>query len=328
MGNPSRKRAAFTLVELLVVIAIIAMLVTLLLPAVQAAREAARRTQCTNNLKNVGLAILNYESAAGVYPTGGTEPWHDGGGDNQKFGKGYGWMVQILPYVEDGALQAVSKGYGEGDRARDLQVRRTPIPLYFCPSRRDAVVRVTNGSAEDCSEGCALNDYASATPQNDLNVDSPNTGRWFWQGDAHWNGEVVPNSAKFKGIITRAIVSAPCRSGQISDGTSKTIMVAEKRVFTNRYLSGDWHDDIGWTDGWDPDIIRFTGFPPAQDGTQGITPAETTQNLGFQFGSAHVQGINTVWGDGHVSFVGYDVNPYNFNLMGHRSDGETLIPEG
>ena len=136
-----RIRRAFTLVELLVVIAIIAMLVSLLLPAVQAAREAARRTQCINGLKQMGLAILNYESAKAEFPTGGSEPWHNEGGADSIHSKGYGWMVQILPFIEDGALQAVSAGYGEGDKHRDLQVRKTPVPMYFCPSRPVATRR-------------------------------------------------------------------------------------------------------------------------------------------------------------------------------------------
>ncbi len=192
MNRPYKRRSAFTLVELLVVIAIIAMLVTLLLPAVQAAREAARRTQCINNLKQIGLGILNYESASAEFPTGGTEPWHDQGDELSLHGKGYGWMVQILPFVEDTALQNISKGYGAGDELLDLQVRSTPIPMYFCPSRRDNIVRVTGQSSERCDLGCALNDYAGATPDNDLIVE-PTNNQWYWQGTTH--GTVRPNSS-------------------------------------------------------------------------------------------------------------------------------------
>ena len=317
MNSPFKRRSAFTLVELLVVIAIIAMLVTLLLPAVQAAREAARRTQCVNNLKQIGLGILNHNSARSEYPTGGTEPWHDQGDEDSLYGKGYGWMVQILPFVEDTALQNISKGYGEGNRELDLQVRRTPVPLYFCPSRRENVVRIIPTSAEDCGLGCALNDYGSATPANELNVQSPTHEPWFWQGVTH--GTVVEGK-KYRGVITRTIATPPCRDKDITDGNSKTMMVGEKRVYANRYAIGDWHDDIGWTDGWDPDIIRYTGYKPGRDIVQGA-PDDPGGNIGYHFGSAHTNGLNAVFADGHVTRIGYDIDLVTFNALGHRSDG-------
>jgi prepilin-type N-terminal cleavage/methylation domain-containing protein len=214
------RRRAFTLVELLVVIAIIGVLVALLLPAVQAAREAARRSQCQNNLKQMGLALQNYNSAMGEFPTGGTEPWHDEGDATSRFSKGYGWMVQILPYVENENLRTISKGYGAGDRQRDLEVRRTPVSMYFCPSRRQDIVRKVPASAEDCSKGCALNDYASATPANKLNPASPNHEPWFWQGVTH--GTVKANK-EYYGVITRTVASEPCEAKDITDGLSNTM---------------------------------------------------------------------------------------------------------
>ena len=261
-----KRRSAFTLVELLVVIAIIGILVALLLPAVQQAREAARRTQCINNLKQSGFAVINYESAHREFPTGGTEPWHDQGDEKSQYSKGYGWMVQILPFVEDANLQNVSKGYGRGDKDRDLLVRKTPVSIYFCPSRRQSVVRVTPRSAEDCGQGCALNDYASAdafpmiwnSNQIAVGIFTGNHDPWFWQGTTH--GTVKENSSKYMGVITRTIASRPARVRDIKDGTSKTLVISEKRLLVSRYFLGDWHDDIGWTDGWDPDIIRFTGL--------------------------------------------------------------------
>jgi prepilin-type N-terminal cleavage/methylation domain-containing protein/prepilin-type processing-associated H-X9-DG protein len=314
------RRPAFTLVELLVVIAIIAMLVTLLLPAVQAAREAARRTQCVNNLRQIGLGVLNYESANAEFPTGGTEPWHDQGDELSLYSKGYGWMVQILPFIEDAALQNISRGYGEGDKQRDLQVRKTPVPIYFCPSRRDNVVRVVPTSAEDCGQGCALNDYASATPANELNPQNLNHDPWFWQGVTH--GTVRPGSSKYMGVITRTVASDPCTAGKIEDGTSKTMVAGEKRVYSNRYLIGDWHDDIGWTDGWDPDIIRYTGYRPGRDIVQGGS-GDPGGVIGYYFGAAHTNGLNAVFADGHVEQIAYDIDIVSFNAMGHRADGAT-----
>ncbi|MBN1853922.1 MAG: DUF1559 domain-containing protein [Pirellulales bacterium] len=312
-----KRRSAFTLVELLVVIAIIGILVALLLPAVQAAREAARRSQCTNHLKQIGLAILNFEDTYKEFPTGGTEPWHDQGDEESLYGKGYGWMVQILPYVEDAALQKISDGYGAGDRQRDLEVRRTPVSIYNCPSRRQNVVRIVPASAEDCSQGCALNDYAGATPANTINPPGTNHDS-FWQGMDH--GVVVRNKMEYFGVITRTIASNPCRSGQIIDGQSKTMMVGEKRLYTERYEIGDWHDDIGWTDGWDPDIMRYTGYLPGPDISEN-TPNNPGSILGYHFGSAHTSAFNAVYADGHVDHIEYTIDLITFNAMGHRADG-------
>jgi prepilin-type N-terminal cleavage/methylation domain-containing protein len=336
MNRRSKRRPAFTLVELLVVIAIIGVLVAILLPAIQAAREAARRTQCVNNLKQVGLAILNYESARKEFPTGGTEPWHNSG----DYGKGYGWMVQILPYVEDTALQNISKGYGNNAKGieSDLIVRSTPVPLYFCPSRRQNVVRKTSsGGAEDCFKyGCALNDYAGATPANPTgsNTGTPTLSpaitdafQWFWHagpGSAVTHGTPVPNRP-FQGVIVRTISARPARVKDINDGSSKTMMVAEKRVWTNRYDIGDWHDDIGWTDGWDPDIMRYTGLAPDVDLRQGAPGAPS--DVGYHFGSAHATAIQAVFADGRVTQVSYEVNPLVFNSMGNRKDGMTITIE-
>lgn len=322
MNSPLNRRPAFTLVELLVVIAIIGILVALLLPAVQAAREAARRTQCQNNLRQIGLGILNFEDANRELPTGGAEPWHNDGPEEVRYGKGYGWMVQILPFIEDTALQNISKGYGEGDEHLDLQVRSTPVTIYFCPSRRQNIVRVTGAaSASGCGLGCALNDYAGSTPDNDLNVDPPSRqGGWFWQGDAHLTNNRINTNADFQGVIVRAFFSEPCKMGQITDGTSKTIMVGEKAVYTTRYEIGDWHDDIGWTDGWDPDIMRYTGYPPRPDGPEGA-PGNPGGELGYYFGSAHTSAIYCVFADGHVQPIEYGIDLFTFNTLGHRNDG-------
>jgi len=314
-----RRRGAFTLVELLVVIAIIGVLIALLLPAVQAAREAARRTQCFNNLKQMGLALQNHNSARGEYPTGGSEPWHDEGAADSRFSKGYGWMVQILPYVENETLRNLSKGYGAGDRQRDLEVRKTPVSMYFCPSRRQNIVRIVPGSAEDCAKGCALNDYASATPSNNLNTASPTHDPWYWQGVTHGT---VKAGKEYFGVITRTIASDPCKDKDITDGNSNTMVIGEKRIFLNRYDIGDWHDDIGWTDGWDPDIVRYTGYLPGPDVNEGAgVPAD---RLGYHFGSAHSTGINVVFADGHVALLTYDIDLVTFNALGDRRDGLAL----
>src|SRR5262249_28151816 len=132
-----RSSAAFTLVELLVVIAVIAVLVSLLLPAVQSAREAARRAQCMNHLKNIGLAVLNHVGVHKVFPTGGAHfvpPAGWGLPQNVENGsplgparQGMGWAYQILPYIEECSTQQITT---------NLQLQKVVISTYVCPSRR------------------------------------------------------------------------------------------------------------------------------------------------------------------------------------------------
>src|SRR6478735_5398048 len=151
----AQKKRGFTLVELLVVIAIIGILVALLLPAIQAAREAARRTQCKNNLKNIGLSIHNLYSTFKYFPTGGTQndpdigsylhntqpppnPLNRVGPANGPLEQGLGWMFQILPFLEEGAVSGIVK---------QSQLQSQPITLYNCPSRRGVTFNPLGGGS-------------------------------------------------------------------------------------------------------------------------------------------------------------------------------------
>lgn len=302
-GRRITVRRGFTLVELLVVIAIIGILVALLLPAVQQAREAARRMQCSNNLKQMGLAIHNHENALKIYPTGGNVPWPvieqyvTAGRPNGPDKQGLGWAYQIIPYMEGQNVYIVTK---------QAELEAIALSFYFCPSRRSPTKQETR----------YLMDYASATPSVEgtwNNTDS------LWQGDT-W---AVPSNKTWRGIIVRtdwdiSFVakgnSPPCDPGQVKDGLSNTLMISEKRLKPNNYRSGDWHDDRGWTDGWDPDIIRCTGFRPAPD-------QNVSDDVGYQFGSAHASGINCVMGDGSVRSLSYSIDQVIFNRLGDRMDG-------
>lgn len=334
MTKRSTHRVGFTLVELLVVIAIIAMLVTLLLPAVQAAREAARRTQCINNLKQVGLSILNFESGLTHFPGGGDTPWPRieenlvGGIGGTPYGaeqQGLSWGFQILPYIEELGIHSIQS---------TTDMAKVVVPMYLCPSRREAVQNQGGGNAETGT----LMDYASATPRGGTNagsgfnpypIDNENS---FWQGSI-WE---VPGNRNYYGIIVRANASVttkasvgssrPTTAGKVLDGFSKTMLVGEKRLRTDRYRTGDWMDDKGWADGWDPDTVRSTNHPIGRDI---LSTAQPTDNrfFGFHFGSAHESGIHAVFGDGAVHRISYDVDRQIFDNMGDRRDGQPVVFE-
>jgi prepilin-type N-terminal cleavage/methylation domain-containing protein/prepilin-type processing-associated H-X9-DG protein len=331
MNCRKRTNSGFTLVELLVVIAIIGVLVAILLPAIQAAREAARRTQCINNLKQQGLAVLNHLSTKKHFPTGGTIPWHE---QDQSFRDGYGWAFQILPYVEEDALRQLANNYTKAatsaQRAEaNRQVRTALVPFYACPSRR-APLLIVNGacplSTANGPGGCASMDYAGITTamsKNSPPKDPPGFNEHeagFW-GVAGQDFSMPPQSVEFRGIFVRTGHSRPTTIGQVLDGASKTIMISEKRLYTNRYETGEWDDDQGWSDGWDPDVLRWCGSPPAPDIRAGAPGDPGNRRRGFEAGSAHSSAVNAVFADGSVHTITYDIDARTFNNLGDRKDG-------
>lgn len=292
MKHPLSDRTAFTLVELLVVIAIIGVLVSLLLPAVQAARESAARTQCANNLKQIGVAFANHHSALTWFPDGG-ESW-----TSSRTGQGaspnlntpkmapeqyWGWLYQILPYMEREAL------WNDPD---DDVVRRTPIPSYFCPTRRRPMV--IGGTH-------AVNDYAG-------------NGGLYTSTGAMWG------DGKNGGVLVRRKQSIQITLMDIKDGTTNTILVGEKRVDSGALGSFQCDDNEGHTSGWDWDIIRWGNDPPQPDRDGG-------DQCEVLFGSAHPAGTQFVLCDGSVRLVTFDVNRTVFQNACHRYDRQaTTLP--
>lgn len=306
MATRSRRGGrGFTLVELLVVIAIIGILVALLLPAIQAARESARRTECSNHLKQMGVALQNHHDTKKYFPTGGRVPWdyanrfgNDPVSASPDGGVGPGWAYQILPFMEQVTLY-------EYDDPTFAVIRATPLKTYFCPSRRGP----TMYNGQDY-----LMDYAGATPGDTVNPPNEND---FWRGNI-WG---VPQG-DYNGMIVRSGYGRKTTFGSIIDGSSNVIAIGEKQLNILNYGTGDWHDDCGWTDGWDPDLMRFTAWRPYPDQRGGVAP--DGHDIGHHFGSAHPAGATFVFGDGAVKIITYDIDATVFNNLGDRRDGAPI----
>jgi prepilin-type N-terminal cleavage/methylation domain-containing protein/prepilin-type processing-associated H-X9-DG protein len=345
MRTSVRRRAAFTLVELLVVIAIIGILVALLLPAIQAAREAARRTQCTNQLKQLAIGALTHEDVQKHFPTGGWG-WGWVGDADRGFGADQpgGWLYNILPFMEETARHDLPKD-GKPDDMTPPQLEGArllvldPVPILLCPSRRTGAFAnwekplqfAVNAAKNPIS---ARNAYYIGRSDYAANIGDYYSGgnggpaafavlgifRWFNET----NGLVIDNppgknpdgSLYFNGI---SFQRSEIGIHHITDGTSKTYFCGEKYLDAAEYESGkDTGDNENWTSGFQNDTYRGTHERPLQD-TPGV-------ERGDIFGSAHHSVFHMAWCDGHVAAVGYDVDPKVHQYSGNRRDGE-VIPD-
>ncbi len=285
--TPRRGRHAFTLIELLVVIAIIAVLIGLLLPAVQKVREAANRMQCSNHLKQIGLACHLFHDTYRHYPTAGdgVDPPRAlaGAGPATGADQTWGWAYQILPYLEQENLWRMTD---------DAAIKAVPVKVYFCPSRRGLTVFNVNASGSQGPR--AQCDYAGNKGTDPDGLD---------------------------GMFIRRTVRPLVNLRHVVDGTSNTMLVGE------RYLAPGWYDAPGgpesddyrggYTTGWRRGaaaLIRGGLYEPVADRPYvGVADYQ-------RFGSAHVGAFNTVFVDGSCHSIRYDVNPSIFRLVCVRND--------
>jgi prepilin-type N-terminal cleavage/methylation domain-containing protein len=307
-------RRGFTLVELLVVIAIIGILVGLLLPAVQAAREAARRMQCSNNLKQIGLALHNYNSTYSSMPAG-SNGLPNAAGTNFN-GHGWTWHASILPFIEQGTLYNAIQGAdgmgnerGDQNTGKPLVVRDTTLSIFLCPSQPDVRTgsqkngyqpsnyngnmgtRIGNGN-----DNCICTGIATLTDMR--------TKPW---GCMNGNGVFyVQSRTKF---------------GDVTDGLSNTIFVSEVPDSGGDAMGG-------FNAGCDRRVMFSNGAdsnPPTEMseyliGAEGNDPINGGSEEAA--GSWHVGGAQFAMGDGSVQFLSENMDMATYQALSTRAGGE------
>ncbi|MCO6044794.1 DUF1559 domain-containing protein [Aeoliella sp. ICT_H6.2] len=334
----------FTLVELLVVIAIIGILVALLLPAVQAARESARRLSCGNNLKNIALACLNYESAKGTLPPGGV----NAPGQQQS---GLGWPVWVLPYCEGSVVteQAIDAFAASGDAygsAMD-ELNRMIMPMYYCPSDPEIKTqqeKYLTADRRQMSYSGVSGSYYSRTGE------CPKTRQTGIYCVANSLTGTFANN-NYDGLM---IQDWPVKLRTATDGLSNTMMIGERWYGVRAWMIGSY-----WLQPTDPPPGRFGASTPkgpqpvsalfamknvtanvplnvdlrvscyighdnATDRPQDL-PVEQCRSLSVNdlpFGSFHPGGVNFAYGDGSVTFLQDDININVYLALASRNGGE------
>ena len=276
-----RIRLGFTLVELLVVIAIIGILVGLLLPAVQAAREAARRIQCSNQIKQLGLAFHNHHDQFKHFPSGGWDwdspPTYTSGAPAVGATQRAGWAFQLLPFIEANNTWQAGPEVAIGQ----------PNSVFFCPSRRGPQVVSTSDSYVPQVNGGtlkhALCDYAGSNRDG-------------------------------SGVIKRF---TPRRFSDITDGTSNTLVIGEKRLNLRLLGSPQDDDNEGYTAGWNSDTLRSTEKAPLPD-FMGLGDGDD------RFGSSHATVFQIALADGSVRSVSYSVDKRTFEWLGDIDDSQVI----
>jgi len=310
--KPASIRLGFTLVELLVVIAIIGTLVGLLLPAVQQAREAARRSSCGNNLKQIGTGLLNFESAKKAFPAG-YSLFLSGGGEPC-----WGWATFILPYMEQADIynglapttRKLSALYVASPAAADKDLLQSPISTYRCPSDKTEPLNnlKSNSSASFGSNDrffLATSNYvgSAGTAYPSAAVDTGGLFYGFFDAKA-----ATPGTGPL-GVMAKGV----------SDGLSKTIAVGERGDFN---LSAVWAG-VGESNGDNNQIARTLARPGfAFNYNSAVVGGPENQGKGY--GSSHVGGVQFAFCDGAVRFVSDLVASANVEKMGNRADNTTF----
>jgi len=278
-----------------VVIAIIGILIALLLPAVQSSREAARRAHCGNNLKQIGLAFQVDHDTYNAIPNGGefgaVRTWCNDSPCSFKT-QAWSWGYQILPFIEQTALW---------QNADDELVAATPVAAYFCPSRRKPTV-LAGGYWASTHLPRAQSDYAG----NGGTYTHPEVPFLEW--------------GKKDGVVIR-MGNGLINMAKLTDGTSNTLLVGEKRMNLRFMLTDQQPDDNdGYVGGYQDDVVRSGGYPPAADLDGPKYTLSSRIPATFQFGSSHPGGTQFAMADASVRIISFTVDPETFRRLASRND--------
>jgi prepilin-type N-terminal cleavage/methylation domain-containing protein len=343
----ARRRRGFTLIELLVVIAIIAVLVALLLPAVQQAREAARRSQCKNNLKQIGLGIHNYHDTYGRYPPGSVAPSPPGGPANPTTCF-MGWGIAILPMVDQAPLFAIYDSTQPSNLAgpsNNKTVVTTKLPVYCCPSDFNA------GMLQFPASGTPNGLYAASSYKACSGVSSDCSNYWDGQfgcctGTPATGGSAgaIVNFPGNRGMIHVVDNLRTCESAaSVTDGLSNTLCVGEwmsKDTFSTTPTTGSrlamWGNTYAQYSMSGVDVAPCvvggvtTSFGLASyaccDSTTGqITCTGQGSNpCKRAWGSFHSGGVQFLMGDGAIRFIGQNINRPTLAALASIAGGEIV----
>jgi prepilin-type N-terminal cleavage/methylation domain-containing protein/prepilin-type processing-associated H-X9-DG protein len=299
------RRVGFTLIELLVVIAIIGVLIALLLPAIQKVREAANRIKCQNNLKQIGLGVLNFESTYGGLPPSRTTGMS---AEAPYYPYQHSWTAALLPFIEQTNSFKLYNYNANWDDPANYQAIRTYLAVFNCPSTPEQPRSDTTISAEpSCGDYHAVNAINPAQGINCFGL----------------VGMLDRDDPRLVGALRRDQVT---RITDITDGTSNTVLAAEdagRPPFYNQ--SRQVYDPVGKEGGWADPNGAFTIDGSYPDGTiNGPCPLNCTNNS--EVYSFHTAGANVVFADGSVHYLPADMSLCALAALSTRAGGE-VVPE-